>query len=120
MITPLAEALDGERFGGKAVQLGTAIRGGLPVPSGYALSADVVEAVADGASSARPRGAWGWHHRGLLAGGDRAVVEDAAGAFVRVSPAATPGPAARRYAEAHAAYRELYPALAPTFHRRPA
>ena len=48
------------------------------------------------------------------------TVEDAAGAFVRVSPAATPGPDAQRYAEAHAAYRELYPALAPTFHRGPA
>jgi len=44
-------------------------------------------------------------------------VEAAAAAFVRVSPAASPGPDAARYADAHAAYRELYPALAPTFHR---
>ena len=45
MITLLADAVDGGVFGGKAVQLGAAIRSGLPVPRGYALSADVVEAV---------------------------------------------------------------------------
>ena len=45
MITPLADAVDGDVFGGKAAQLGAAIRSGLPVPPGYALSADVVEAV---------------------------------------------------------------------------
>ena len=44
-------------------------------------------------------------------------VEEAAAAFVRVSPAASPGPDASRYAEIHASYRALYPALAPTFHR---
>ena len=43
--------------------------------------------------------------------------EDATAAFVRVTPTAAPGPDAPRYAEVHAAYRELYPALAPTFHR---
>ncbi len=45
------------------------------------------------------------------------TVEDAAAAVVTVTPVATPGPDAGRYAEAHARYRELYPALAPTFHR---
>ena len=49
----------------------------------------------------------GWH----------ATVDGAAAAFVRVSPMASPGPDAQRYAEIHAAYRGLYPALAPTFHR---
>ncbi len=44
-------------------------------------------------------------------------VEEAAEALVRVSPSASPGPDASRYREAHAAYRDLYPALAPTFHR---
>jgi len=44
-------------------------------------------------------------------------VEDATRELVRVSPAASPGADAERYAEAHADYRELYPALAPTFHR---
>lgn len=45
------------------------------------------------------------------------TVEAAASAFVRATPAAAPGPEAPRYAEAHARYRELYPALAPTFQR---
>jgi pyruvate, water dikinase len=45
VITPLADAVDGDVYGGKATQLGAAIRSGLPVPPGYALSADVVEAV---------------------------------------------------------------------------
>ena len=46
MITPLAEVFDQGVFGGKAVQLGVAIRHGLPVPPGYALSPDAVEAIA--------------------------------------------------------------------------
>ena len=33
------------------------------------------------------------------------------------TPAAAPGPDVPRYAEAHARYRSLYPALAPVFHR---
>ena len=45
MITPLAHAHDEDVFGGKAVQLGAAIRSGLPVPAGYALSPDDVDAV---------------------------------------------------------------------------
>jgi xylulokinase len=64
------------------------------------------EGAAFGAAMLAAVGA-GWHPN----------VEDAADAFVRVSPAASPGPDADRYAEVHAAYRELYPALAPTFHR---
>ncbi|HET9422721.1 MAG TPA: PEP/pyruvate-binding domain-containing protein [Nocardioides sp.] len=80
MITPLAEALDGERFGGKAVQLGTAIRGGLPVPSGYALSADVVEAVADGASTAIAAVERVSDELGLLAVRSSALDEDSADA----------------------------------------
>jgi len=40
---------------------------------------------------------------------------EAASALVRASPAAEPGPNAAVYAERHAVYRELYPALAPTF-----
>jgi xylulokinase len=51
--------------------------------------------------------------------GWQATVQGAAAAFVTVTPAASPGVDAGRYAEIHAAYRELYPALAPTFHRRP-
>ena len=44
-------------------------------------------------------------------------VPAATGALVRTSPAAAPGSGRTAYADAHAAYRELYPALAPTFHR---
>nr|CAA9364353.1 MAG: Phosphoenolpyruvate synthase [uncultured Nocardioidaceae bacterium] len=48
MITSLADAVDENVFGGKAVQLGAAIRNRLPVPAGYALSPEVVEAIARG------------------------------------------------------------------------
>lgn len=46
MIVPLTEAVDADVYGGKAAQLGTALRSGLPVPHGFALSPDLVEAVA--------------------------------------------------------------------------
>jgi len=45
-VVPLAEAADTSVFGSKAVGLGDAIRDGLPVPPGVALSGPVVEAVA--------------------------------------------------------------------------
>ena len=44
-------------------------------------------------------------------------VEDAAATLVTATPVASPGPDTARYAEAHAVYRELYPALAPSFRR---
>ena len=44
-------------------------------------------------------------------------VVDAAEALVVVTPAASPGADRARYAMAHERYRDLYPALAPTFHR---
>ena len=44
-------------------------------------------------------------------------VEVVAEALVRATPVAAPGPDVERYAEAHARYRDLYPALAPSFHR---
>ena len=52
----------------------------------------------------------------VAAGWFRSVPE-AAAAAVHVTPAASPGPDAGRYADAHRRYRELYPSLAPTFHR---
>ena len=45
---PLAEAREESEFGGKAVQLGAAIRAGLPVPPGMALGTEVVAAAAAG------------------------------------------------------------------------
>ena len=47
-VVPLAEAVDERSFGGKAVQLGAAIRAGLPVPDGLALSTELVDVVAAG------------------------------------------------------------------------
>jgi hypothetical protein len=44
-------------------------------------------------------------------------VEAAVDAVVRATPAAEPGPDTARYGEVHAIYRELYPALARSFHR---
>jgi xylulokinase len=43
-------------------------------------------------------------------------VDDAAAALVHATAAASPGPDAAAYADAHRRYRALYPALAPTFH----
>jgi Pyruvate phosphate dikinase, AMP/ATP-binding domain/Cyclic nucleotide-binding domain len=51
-VVPLAEAHDHSVFGSKAVGLGDATRGGLPVPPGIALSGPVVEAVACGEDQA--------------------------------------------------------------------
>jgi len=51
-VVPLEKALDATIFGSKAVGLGQAIRDGLPVPPGVALSGSIVEAVAAGEPSA--------------------------------------------------------------------
>lgn len=78
---PLEEAHDEAIFGSKAVGLGQAIRNGLPVPPGVALSGAIVEAVAAGeeraiknvVKSARPL-------RGPLAVRSSAADEDGADA----------------------------------------
>jgi xylulokinase len=44
-------------------------------------------------------------------------VDEATHAVVIATPMASPGSNGAAYADAHATYRELYPALAPTFHR---
>ena len=51
-IVPLRAAERVDRFGGKAVQLGAALRAGLPVPDGFAIAWDVVDAVASTGGSA--------------------------------------------------------------------
>jgi pyruvate,water dikinase len=51
-VVPLAEAHDHSVFGSKAVGLGDATRGGLPVPPGVALSGPVVDAIASGEDDA--------------------------------------------------------------------
>lgn len=80
LIVPLADALDEGVFGGKAVQLGVAIRNGLPVPGGYALSPDVVAAVSreDAAAVAVLEQVSG--QLGLTAVRSSALDEDSAGA----------------------------------------
>jgi xylulokinase len=45
------------------------------------------------------------------------TVDDAVAAFVRATPIAVPSLDAAAYRDAHNVYRELYPALAPFFHR---
>jgi pyruvate,water dikinase len=49
-VTPVAleDALDESRYGGKAVQLGQAVRAGLPVPVGFACSWQLVDAIVEG------------------------------------------------------------------------
>jgi xylulokinase len=47
----------------------------------------------------------GWH----------SAVDEIAAAWVETTPVASPGSGAARYAELHAEYRNLYPALAPAF-----
>jgi xylulokinase len=105
------------------------IGAGMPVPSQIRASgggiasalwrqilADVLEAeiATVGTSEGAAYGA------GLLAAvgaGWYPSVGAAAGALVRVTPVAQPGQDVSVYAEAHAVYRDLYPALAPSFKR---
>ena len=78
-VVALAEAEDVSLFGSKAVGLGQAVRDGLPVPPGVALSGAIVDAVASGdrqaiekvVGAARPLG-------GPLAVRSSAVDEDGA------------------------------------------
>lgn len=49
---PLEAAMDDRLFGGKAVSLGAALRGGLPVPGGVALSVSLVDDIAAGHAGA--------------------------------------------------------------------
>ncbi len=80
MMVPLAEALDEGLFGGKATQLGASLRAGLPVPPGFALSVDRVQAIVDGDAAALDEA---FHHAAKLeafAVRSSAVGEDGAGA----------------------------------------
>jgi len=51
-VVALVDAADDARFGAKATGLGTAARAGLPIPPGYALSGDFVDAIAAGKQDA--------------------------------------------------------------------
>jgi MFS family permease len=51
----LADVVDEDRFGGKAASLGRSLRSRLPVPEGYGLDVETVDAIArDGASATGP------------------------------------------------------------------
>ena len=89
--------------------------GGIASPVWRQILADVLEAeiatvattegAAYGAATLAAVGA-GWFER----------VADATGSWVSTTVVASPGPDAPAYRERHAAYRALYPALAPGFH----
>lgn len=80
-VVPLEKAVDDTLFGSKAVGLGQAIRDGLPVPPGIALSGAIVEAVAAGEKSAvREIAKWVRPLGGPLAVRSSAMDEDSAAA----------------------------------------
>ena len=80
-VVPLEKALDEAIFGSKAVGLGQAIRNGLPVPPGVALSGSIVEAVAAGEHAAIKKVAkWVGPLGGPLAVRSSAADEDGASA----------------------------------------
>lgn len=77
---PLVDARDAAELGGKAVELGAALRAGLPVPTGFALSVALVDAVASGDAGARARVERTFEHLGgdPVAARSSAVGEDGA------------------------------------------
>lgn len=78
----LVEADDPARVGGKAAQLGAALRGGLPVPDGVVLDVELVERVAAGDAAAIARCAGVLGALGIVAVAVRssAIGEDGQGA----------------------------------------
>ena len=93
--------------------------GGTASPVWRQILADVLEA--EIATVATTEGAA--YGAGVLAAvggaGWFGTVPEATDAWVHATVMATPGPGRSAYREAHARYRGLYPALAPTFHRTP-
>lgn len=90
--------------------------GGLASPLWRQILADVLEA--DLVTTSTTEGAA--FGAAVLAGVGAGWFDDvpsAAASLVRIAPAASPGPGRAEYAVAHAAYRDLYPALARGFHR---
>ncbi len=90
--------------------------GGTASPVWRQILADVLEA--DIATVATTEGAaYGAGVLAAVGAGWFPSVPAATDDWVETSVAAAPGPDVATYRERHAAYRELYPALAPTFHR---
>ena len=90
--------------------------GGLASPVWRQILADVLDAELV-ATSTTEGAAYGAAILAAVAAAWFGDVPAATAALVRTTEATTPGPARASYAEAHTAYRELYPALAPSFHR---
>ena len=90
--------------------------GGIASPLWCQILADVLGA--DIATVETTEGAaYGAGLLATLAAGWHPTVEAAVAAVVRVTPVAEPGADAAAYAERHAVYQDLYPALASTFPR---
>jgi len=90
--------------------------GGIASPLWRQILADVLEA--EIATVATTEGAaYGAGVLAAVGGGWFGTVPEAAAAWVTATVAASPGPDVAGYRDRHAAYRALYPALAPTFHR---
>jgi xylulokinase len=89
--------------------------GGIASPLWRQILADVLEAELATVSTTEGA-AYGAALLATPAAGWFDTVDDAVAALVRVTPVASPGPDAPAYREAHATYRELYPALTPFFH----
>ncbi len=80
-LVPLAEVHDPLKFGGKAMQLGAAIRAGLPAPEGFGLDDVLVDAIVAGDPAARSALSEACAKmRGPLAVRSSAIGEDSAGA----------------------------------------
>ena len=90
--------------------------GGLDSPLWRQILADVLDVAIAGVGTTEGA-AYGAALLATPAGGLAGTVEEAVERWVRVEPLAEPGPGASAYAERHALYRELYPALAGLFPR---
>ena len=90
--------------------------GGLASPVWRQILADILDA--ELVTTATTEGAaFGAAILAMVGAGWFPDVPDAVAEVVRTRPAAAPGAGSAAYAVAHAAYRELYPALAPSFQR---
>jgi xylulokinase len=90
--------------------------GGLASPTWRQILADVLEAEISTVSTTEGA-AYGAALLATPAAGWFDAVDEAVRAVVRATPAASPGPNVAAYRQAHATYRELYPALRPFFPR---
>ena len=90
--------------------------GGTVSPLWRQILADVLEAEIATVSTSEGA-AYGAGLLAAVGAGWFPTVGDATSALVTAAPVAAPGPDAAAYAAAHETYRELYPALAPTFRR---